>query len=171
MDGNDVLHAMEERIQEKYPGEPVYWDQLPKDFVRPSFTLELQKTETADVNIALVQRTVEVLITCYVEIDAYGDSSQEALNQRQGRMMDLFSSPLQVGDRWITASVEKGVGAPDQSEVTVTFRWMDGRAGYVDEDTAAESESGVPLMMDFEIKMDQKPAHPPILRNRELRPL
>ena len=30
MDCNDIMRAMEARLKEKYPGEEVYWNQLPR---------------------------------------------------------------------------------------------------------------------------------------------
>lgn len=46
---------------------------------RPSFALELQKTEMADLNLFLVRKTTTVLITGFVDVDYYHDSSREEL--------------------------------------------------------------------------------------------
>ena len=67
---NTLMNAVEAALKRLYPGEPVYYDELPKDFRRPSFTLECQKAEQSDVNIGLVRRSVTLLVTCYVEADA-----------------------------------------------------------------------------------------------------
>ena len=88
---NTLMNAVEAALKRLYPGEPVYYDELPKDFRRPSFTLECQKAEQSDVNIGLVRRSVTLLVTCYVEADAYHDSSRKALNQRQDTVMGLFA--------------------------------------------------------------------------------
>ena len=74
---NTLMNAVEAELKRLYPGEPVYYDELPKDFRRPSFTLECQKAEQSDVNIGLVRRSVTLLVTCYVEADAYHDSSRK----------------------------------------------------------------------------------------------
>ena len=42
---NTLMNAVEAALKRLYPGEPVYYDELPKDFRRPSFTLECQKAE------------------------------------------------------------------------------------------------------------------------------
>lgn len=158
MDCNDIMRAMEARLKEKYPEDKVYWDRLPKEFSRPSFTLELQKNETADANLFLVRRTAVVLVTIWVEVNAFYDSSREELNDRQDQVLALFSKPLKVGDRTLLPMVQKGEGTPELSEAAVTFQWMDDRPGFVDEDTAPESESGVPLMEDFALQVGtQKP--------------
>ena len=151
MDCSDIMRAMEARIQEKYPGEAVYWDRLPKEFTRPCFTLELQKNDQADANIFLIQRTAVVLVTLYEVINAFYDSSRESLNTRQDQVLALFSKPLKAGDRTLLPTAQKGEGTPEYSEVAVTFRWLDGRPSFVDEDTAPESESGIPRMENFEI--------------------
>ena len=158
MDCNDIMRAMEARLKEKYPGEKVYWDRLPKDFVRPSFALELTKNETADANLYLVKRTAVVLVTMWVEVNAFYDSSREALNNRQDQVLALFSKPLKLGDRTLLPTAQKGEGTPEYSEVSATFQWTDQRPGFVDEDTAPESESGVPLMEDYTLQVGtQKP--------------
>ena len=45
---NTLMNAVEAALKRLYPGEPVYYDELPKDFRRPSFTLECQKAEPSD---------------------------------------------------------------------------------------------------------------------------
>lgn len=150
MDVNVILTAAEVALQEKFPGEPVYWDQLPKEFQRPSFTIEFVKEETVDAAIGLVRRTVEVLVTCYVAVDAYYDSSRKALNQRMDVVMAIFGQgSFPVGDRCLAVQAAKGEGAPDFSEVTLKFSFLDSRPGYMDADTAPESESGVPVMEEY----------------------
>lgn len=34
---NTLMNAVEAALKRLYPGEPVYYDELPKDFRRPSF--------------------------------------------------------------------------------------------------------------------------------------
>ena len=104
---NTLMNAVEAALKRLYPGEPVYYDELPKDFRRPSFTLECQKAEQSDVNIGLVRRSVTLLVTCYVEADAYHDSSRKALNQRQDTVMGLFAQGF---SRWRTGP--DGAGKP-----------------------------------------------------------
>ncbi len=151
MDCNDIMRAMEARLKEKYPGEEVYWNQLPREFTRPCFTLELTKNETADANRFLVRRTAVVLVTIYEAANAFYDSSREGLNDRQDQVLALLSMPLAAEDRTLLPTTQKGEGTPGYSEVSATFQWMDGRPGLVDGDTASESESGVPRMEHFEI--------------------
>lgn len=153
MDGNDIMQAMKARLKERYPKEEVYVDRLPKDFTRPSFTLELQKNDMVDANLFLVKRTAAILVTCYEKVNAFYDSSREGLNSRQDQVLALFSKPLPVGDRTLLPTTKKGEGTPGYNEVTVTFEWLDSRPDFVDEDTAPEQESGVPQMEDFALRV------------------
>lgn len=146
---NGLMSAVEAAVSAKYPGEPVYTDELPKDFKRPSFALECQKNETADVNPFLVQRTVTVLLTCFVEVNAYGDSSREALNRRMDTLCAHFGQGyLQVEDRALRVQTDRGVGAPDFAEVTLTFTWVDGQPAYQNPNAPG---SGIPKMEHFAV--------------------
>lgn len=117
-------------------------------FRRPSFTLECQKAEQSDVNIGLVRRSVTLLVTCYVEADAYHDSSRKALNQRQDTVMGLFAQGFfQVEDRALTVQANRGLGNPDFAEVSAVFQWMDARPGCQDPEAA-----DTPKMEHFAIK-------------------
>ena len=90
--------------------------------------LELQKAESVALNLSLVQRTATVLVTGFVPVDPYCDSSREALNSRQDTVMDLFAcGRLPVGDRYPTVTADKGKGSPDFFEVQVTISWIDSR--------------------------------------------
>ena len=149
---NDILQAIEQRIQARYPGEPIYRDSLPKGFERPSFALECVKEELTDVNIGLVRRSATVSVLCFVDVDAYGDSSREALNQRKDGILAIFGrGVLTVGDRSITVSAQKGEGDPALAAVSAAFTWMDARPGYTDSEAQTPETGGAPLMEHFEI--------------------
>ena len=149
-----LMDAVKARVQEHWPGEEVYTNYLPKDFKRPSFALELQKEETADVNIALVRRTVTLLLTGFEAVDAYHDSSLEALNQRMEAACGLFARGyFPVEDRAIRVQTNRGTGAPDFIEVTLIFSWMDGRPAFTDPDVPP---SDVPLMEHYELNISTK---------------
>lgn len=129
----DLMEAVEAEFNRVYPGEPVYWDFLPKDFKRPCFTLECPRTAGTDVNAGLVQREADILVTCLAKADAYGDSSRKELTRRQGAVLDLFAQGfLRVADRAVKVKGEKGEQAPDMAAVTALFSWMDERSGYAD---------------------------------------
>ena len=140
-----LMDAETGRIQEKWPGEPVYPNYLPNDFKSPSFTLELQRDEWKDGNIILVQRAVTLLLTGYVEPDPYGDSAREALNQRMETACGLFAQGfLPVGDRAVPVRTVRGNGAPGFFEVTLIFSWMDERPSV----SGSDDPSGKTPMME-----------------------
>lgn len=149
-----LMDAVKARVQGHWPGEEVYTNYLPKDFKRPSFALELQKEETADVNIALVRRTVTLLLTGYVETDDYGDSAREVLNQRMEDACGLFAQGyFTVEDRAIQVQTNRGTGAPNFIEVTLIFSWLDGRPSHTDPDVPP---SDVPLMEHYQLNISTK---------------
>lgn len=149
MTAQTVMDTVKASVQESWPGEMVYTNYLPKDFKRPSFALELQKDEWTDANIVLVKRTVTLLLTGFVEKDAYGDSAREILNQRMEIACGLFSQGwLSVDDRAVSVRMVRGTGAPDFFEVTLMFTWMDARPNATDDQ--------VPLMSDYELEIATK---------------
>lgn len=155
----DIMEAVEKALNILYPGEPVYWDYLPKDFKRPCFTLECPRTAGTDLNAALIQREADILVTCLAETDAYGDSSRKELARRQGAVMDLFARGfLRVKDRAVKAAGEKGEQAPTQAAVIALFSWAEERPGYVDPEVPydpynpdAPEGAKIPRMERFEI--------------------
>lgn len=129
----DLMEAVEEALKRIFPGEPVYWDSLPKDFKRPCSALECVRTAGTDLNFALVQREADILVTCMAKTDAYGDSSRKELTRRQSAVMDLFAQGfLRVKGRAVKVSGEKGEQDPAVAVVTGLFSWVDGRPGLVD---------------------------------------
>ena len=64
-----------------------------------------------------------------------------------------------VSEATRTLVIETAAEAPGPGEAYVRFssRWVESRPGYVDEDTAPESESGVPLMEDYTLLVGTQP--------------
>lgn len=156
METEQLMAAVKAALAEIFPKLPVITDVLPKDMKRPALTLELTEQETSPLNFALVQRRVRFLVTCFTKVNAYHDSSREELNRMQSAVMARFSSPMRAADRTLLPQVDLGEGGVDFTSVQVEFVWVDGRAHYIDEDTAPEQESGVPRMRDFAITVQGK---------------
>ena len=156
------MEAIADRISELGPERMLYRDFCPSDFKRPSGFLYVVKAGYTDANAGLVRWDFSAELTLYAATDAYTVESTEALRAEQNKVLRQFGGPaVSVGDRHIMVGVSAEAPGPGEAYVGFRASWFDARPGYVDEDTAAESESGVPPMMDFEIKMDQNPAHPP----------
>lgn len=149
----DLMEAVEKGLNRLYPGEPVYWDYLPKDFKRPCFTLECPRTAGADMNAVLVQREADILVTCMAKEDAYGDSSRKELTCRQSAVLELFAQGfLQVKDRAVKVKGEKGEQTPELATVTGLFSWVDGRPEFHD---PGAPDAGIPKMEHFEINEEE----------------
>lgn len=157
----DLMEAVEAALNRLYPGEPVYRNDLPKDFERPSFVLECPRAAGTDLNAALVQREADILVTCMVKTDACGDSSQEELTRRQSAVMDLFAQGfLRVKGRAVKAAGEKGEQDPAAARVTALFSWVDGRPGAADPEAPYDPDNpdaplgaDIPRMEDFAINL------------------
>lgn len=146
MDSHDVLAALEGALLARYPETPVFWNRLPKDFVRPCFTLECQKVTQTDANRLLIQREAQALVTCYTAVDAYGDCDRGELTRRQDEVLGLLSQGgLSVGDRFVSVQAVQAAQSPDYSEVSAVFSWMDARPDYCD------PEEHVPVMEQYEL--------------------
>lgn len=159
----DLMEAVESVLNRLFPGEPVYWDYLPKDFKRPCFTLECPRTAGADLNAVLIQREADILVTCMAAADAYGDSSRKELTRRQCAVMDLFGQGfLRVKDRAVKVSGEKGEQSPELAEVTGLFSWVDERPAIPDPEVPydpdnpnAPAGADIPRMEHFEINEEE----------------
>lgn len=152
MDYPTVCDAIERILKDSFHGCPVYFDQLPKDFQRPSFTMELQKDSMVDMNRCLVKKSITVLITCFVEVNAYHDSSRKALNQVQNDVMHLLGKGyLRVENTTVYTETLKGECAPDFAEVSITANWADIRPGYRDPDDKDDPDNPTLLMENFAI--------------------
>ena len=159
----DIMEAVEKSLNRLYPGEPVYWDYLPRDVERPCFTLECPRTAGEDMNAVLVHREADILVTCYAKVDAYSDSSRKELARRQGAVLDLFAQGfLRVKDRAVTVAGEKGEQIPALATVTGLFSWTDGRpalpdpeAPYDPNNLNAPEGAKIPRMEHFEINEEE----------------
>ena len=146
-----LMDGVKAAVQDRWPGEEVYTNYLPKDFKRPAFALEVQKDEWTDASLVLVRRTVTLLLTGYIETDAYGDSDREALNQRMEAVCGLFARGfLPVEDRALSVRTVRGAGAPDFFETTLIVTWMDGRPASTGPDDPSDEES---LMERYELNI------------------
>ncbi len=129
MDACELMDGVEAVLRRSFPQLHIYVDRLPKDFKRPSMTLELAESHVRDLNFALVERQADFLVTCYGAVNAYHDSSRKGLNQMQSQVMDLFSAPMEVAGRWLLAKVNQGEGGVEFDQVELSFTWADVRPG------------------------------------------
>ena len=95
---------------------------------------------------AVVLFACAILLACLVLIP--GDN---LWNWAHNAVLGLFGGPsLQVGDRHVLLQAAAETPGPGVAYVRFTASWLDGRPGYMDADTAPESESGVPRMEQYQ---------------------
>lgn len=155
----DLMEAIAAKVAKLWPARMLYRDFCPADFQRPSSFLYVVDASYTDANRYLVNWNFEAELTLYSETDSYTVESTEALRMDQLAVLNAFADPnIQVGDRSIMLQTAAEAPGPGEAYVKFTAQWTDQRPGFVDEDTAPESESGVPLMEDFALLVGtQKP--------------
>ena len=154
----DLTEAIAAKVAALWPERMLYRDFCPVDHKRPSSFLYVTDASYTDGNFALVEWNYEAELALYAATDSYTVESTEALRLDQLAVLNAFAVPtLKVGAR--TLVIEPAAEAPGPGEAYVRFssRWVESRPGYVDEDTAPESESGVPLMKDYTLLVGTQP--------------
>ena len=143
----DLMETIAGMISKLWPKRMLYRDFCPTDFQRPSGFLYVTNAGFNDINIGLVKWNFEAELTLYAETDSYTVESTEALRMDQLAVLNAFADPnIQVGNRSIMLKTSAEAPGPGEAYVKFTAQWTDQRPGFVDEDTAPESESGVPLI-------------------------
>lgn len=125
---NEILDAVEELMKERFPNSDAYRNLTPKDFKRPAFMVEMGKQTMETFTRDLVERTAEVTVTLFEEVDVRHNSQVEALGDRLTLALELFSCPaIQVGDRYLDLSAVHGDYFNDYAQVIFTLSWQDDR--------------------------------------------
>lgn len=154
MTTNEVLNAVEARVQAAYPGERIYRDLLPDQFERPSFFLECFRSDTRDVNIGLISVTLTLRITAYGPVDEFHDSSSVVLQDRRDAVEALLQAgALAAGGRCLHPEQVKGVTELDFAQVTAALTYLDSRPGYQDRSAQTPESGGAPLAEHVHIQM------------------
>ena len=152
MDSNELLGAIKAAVGQRFPGVPVHWEQIPQEPERPSFVLECQKEELADVSTGLVRKTVTVLVTCYAAADGQGDGGWADIGQRMETVMGLLGAGgVRAGGRAVGISTAKGSGVAGHAEGQAGFSWLDTQTGWPD----PEGGTG-PRMERYQIDVNGK---------------
>ena len=146
---NDILDRLKEMIEEKFPGETVYTNLTPSDFVRPS-TLIVQ--DGCDVDVSMGTKLIEMrptfTLTTFVEVDEYHHSHLSALDLRQMKLVSLLiPGYIKIGDRAPKVAAINLGGGYDYDTVTVTFRYTLDRREF-------EESKLVPIMGELHLKKE-----------------
>ena len=97
----DIQAAIVVRVEQQFPGEPVYEDLTPRDFARPSNLVAL---DGLDLDQGPAASTLTILytfrLTTFSQVDEVHNSHFPVLDFRAMMLMSLFGQGyLQVGDR------------------------------------------------------------------------
>lgn len=125
---NKILESAKTLVEGRFPGEPVYTNQTPTDFVRPSWLVGLGKSTMEDASMGCVEMTVPVVITSFVTVDEYYNNHFEELLRRMHSAMELFAAGyLELEGRALHVVKVTGECQYDYAEVAVTLRYQDSR--------------------------------------------
>lgn len=122
-----------------YPGEPVYLNDVPKNFERPSFFVAQRKREVKPLNFALNEVRLTMVVACFVPVNSYNDVDREELADRTDAVALLFGGGvLEAGDRHLLAQAAQ-VKEDDLQEVEIVYLYADdGREAQTASETAGD---------------------------------
>ena len=122
-----------------YPNEPIYLNDVPKNFERPSFFVAQRKRETKPLNFALNEVRLTMVVACFVPLDNYNDVDREELTDRTDAVARLFGGGvLEAGGRHLLAQTAQ-VKEDDLQEVEIIYLYADdGREASAASETAGD---------------------------------
>lgn len=124
----DVLDAVNRLLVKRWPTRTVYRDDVPKDFDRPSFLLEVVKENRATANVGLIKVSSYFTITAFEPTDEYGDMAASSLLDTQIAVMELLESgTLAVNDRCIQITASYGGNNEGEAYVDLQCEYLDAR--------------------------------------------
>jgi hypothetical protein len=111
-----IIQAVSNLILSKYPGYPIYLEDLQEGFDRPSFYVPfIQETQT-DQNKAFYARNIIIYIIFYAPLGGNNNPDKEAQYGVYETLRDLFSSGyFKVGDRAV--KIRQLTGGPKGKEI------------------------------------------------------
>lgn len=122
----EILTGVDEAVKAARPGEPVYWNRKPKDFVRPSHLLEGGPVVSTEMGGGQERVTVQVRLTSFTKVDAYGHSGTDDLLDEMEALRVLFRGGyIQIGGRAPHVTEVSGDYGLDYAEVTAKLEFYE----------------------------------------------
>ena len=89
-----ILAALHQKLEETFPGEPVYDNLTPRGFQRPSNLLELERTDLdpQSLGMAAVSLRYQYKITTFVKTDEVHASHLPTLDIRGMMILGMLGS-------------------------------------------------------------------------------
>ena len=124
----DILDSVEDLMQERFPDHKAYRNMVRQGFERPAFLVAAGKQTMADATARTVDRSMQVKVTLFAEVDDYHDSHLDALGESMASIMELFSCrAISVSDRYLDIGDVTGEIGYDYAECTIPLSWQDDR--------------------------------------------
>lgn len=110
-------------LREEFPESELYLDMLPAGFERPSFFLEQMDITAKDINCNTLEEVSKLVVYCFVSLDDYGNSPENALSLTGDRVCGLFrSGVIYAEDRTVRCTVlSKKDADMVRVEITATY--------------------------------------------------
>ena len=127
--------------------ETIYRNRYPQKFDRPSFLIETVKFDIDAANRKTVRCVDYLTITCFVEVDEYGNAPDSALLAVQSAVMQLFRPGfVRCGDRALKVKASTGGADFDRSYVELQLEFFDDRT---------DEQDTIPLMEEVEFALKE----------------
>lgn len=124
----EVLSRVEAALKRAWPDIPVYQDLKPKGFERPSFLLEGGPITITEKGGGQAKHVVQVRVTAFTPVDAYGNSETEELRETADSLLELFEGGyILLGDRAPHVAELTGDYGFDYAEVTAKLSYHEVR--------------------------------------------
>ncbi len=130
--------ALVHRLEEVFPGEPVFEDVTRRDFQRPSNLVELQGVDLDPLSLGQgpVLLRYRFKLTTFTQVDEVHDSHLPVLAARAMLLLGAFAAGyLKAGDRAPKVTkLQADTSLYDCAEVAVTFELAIDRREFVPEE-------------------------------------
>ena len=147
---SDILTAIMAPVAANFPDRYIYIGQMPDQFERPSFFLQLVTTNRSRQNIGTDETEIYLTLTIHEELDVSRNGDQTAALDDQDAVMDLFRlGILKVSDRALPIAVSNGGQNKGDSYVEMTVTLRDG-VGY-------DPEAGLELIEKVNSALNLRP--------------
>lgn len=126
MNSNDIRAGLKKLLRNLNPVAAVYENNLPRGFVRPSYLVETIRTRRSKVSAGLMSVSVDMTVTCFAQVDAFGNCTQESLVAMQDEVMALFDvGYLPVDGRAPLVSASAAGINPTESYIDLTVQYSE----------------------------------------------
>ena len=134
----DIRNAAAQKLSTGFPGYCLYYDELPQDFSKPCFLVQIISVSKTNENVYQFSKAVAVNIRYYPD----GDIGTGLL-EMQDLLEGLFDVVLQAGDR--TVNIDKTKGEIIEKVLHFTFD-----LSYID--SREDTDNGFETMQTLEMK-------------------